>query len=83
MKDFFFNFFFLFQPHPQHIDVPRPGTESKLQLQPTPQLWQHWILIPAHQAGEHTAPPRRQAGSLTHRTIAGTPKRFFFFFDKL
>ena len=29
---------------PWHIEVPGPGTEFKLQLWPTPQLWQHQIL---------------------------------------
>lgn len=24
-------FFFLFQPHPRHMEVPSPGTESELQ----------------------------------------------------
>ena len=32
--------------HPWTIEVPRPGTESKLQLRPTPQPWQCGILNP-------------------------------------
>ena len=31
-------------PHQQHMEVPGSGIESKLQLQPTLQLWQHRIL---------------------------------------
>ena len=44
--------FFLFQ---QHMEVPRPGVKSKPHLQPTPQLWQHWILNPPCQAGDQTS----------------------------
>ena len=39
---FFFFFMAVFETH----RIPQPGTESKLQLQPTPQLLQGWILIP-------------------------------------
>ena len=28
------------------MEVPRPGVESELQLQSTPQLWQCWIFLP-------------------------------------
>ena len=38
-----FFFFFLFMLHLQHREVPGPGVESKLQLGPVPQPWQHWI----------------------------------------
>ena len=42
---FIFCFFGFFkQPHLQHMEVLRPGAESEPQLQPTPQLWQCWIL---------------------------------------
>ena len=41
---FFCLFVFLFQLHPWHMEIPRLGTESKLQLPPTPQLWQCQIL---------------------------------------
>ena len=34
----FIYLFFLFQPHLKPMEVPRSGTDSKLQLQPTPQL---------------------------------------------
>ena len=40
-------FFFFFWPHPRHVEVPGPGIEPALQLQPVPQLQgQHWILVP-------------------------------------
>ena len=38
------NIFFLMWLNPQHIEVPRPGTESEQQLWLTQKLWQHWIL---------------------------------------
>ena len=45
-------FFFLFSwPHPQHTEVPGPGIQSKLQLQPMPWLLQHWILNLLHRRG--------------------------------
>ena len=37
-------FFFFLWPHPQHMEVSRPGIEPELQLQPMLQLQQHWIL---------------------------------------
>ena len=40
--------FFIFWPHLQHMEVPRPGTEPKPHLQSTPQLWQqltHYITV--------------------------------------
>ena len=33
---------FIFWPCPQHIEVPRQGIKPMLQLQPVPQLRQHW-----------------------------------------
>ena len=33
-----------FWPHPWHMEVPRPGMEYKLLLQPNPQLWKFGIL---------------------------------------
>ena len=35
---------FFFFGHPTADGVPGPGIRPKLQLQPTPQLWKHWIL---------------------------------------
>ena len=40
----FFAFFLLFQPHPWHMEVPGPETESEPQLQPTWQQRQCQIL---------------------------------------
>ena len=37
-----------FGPPPWHMGVPGPGIESELELQPAPQLQQHWILNPLH-----------------------------------
>ena len=34
----FFFFLYFLGPHPRHMEVPRLGVESELQLQPTPQL---------------------------------------------
>ena len=42
-----------------------------------PQLQQCWILNPLHLAGINTALPQRQAGSLTHYAMVGTPTYFF------
>ena len=36
--------FFNLWSHSRHRECPGPGIESMLQLQPMPQLWQHWIL---------------------------------------
>ena len=43
-----------FLPHPQHMELPRPGTEHKLQVQPTPLMRQHQILNPLLLAGDLT-----------------------------
>ena len=65
-----FFFFFLFKVHFQHMDVPRLGVKSELQL-PTyttatttqslscicdlcHSLWQHWILNPLSKANNGT-----------------------------
>ena len=58
------------------MEVPRPGIESKPELQSVPQLWQYKIFNPLHQArlGIKLVPPQRQAGLLTHCNVAGTPK---------
>ena len=49
-----FSFSFL-QPHPRHMEVPSPGMESKLELQPTPQLQQQRILNPLCWARDQTS----------------------------
>ena len=38
---FFFLFFLFLGPHLRHMEVPRPGVEWELQLEPTPLPWQH------------------------------------------
>ena len=45
------SFFFLFQLHPLHMEVPGWGMESEPRLQPTPQLQQCQILNPVHHSG--------------------------------
>ena len=52
-------FVFLFQPPLQHMEVPRPGVQSKLDLRPIPQLQQPAELV------IEPVPPQRQARSLT------------------
>lgn len=42
------SFIYFLWPCPQHMDVPRPGIESELQLQPTPQVQQCQILNPLY-----------------------------------
>ena len=51
---FLFFFFFVFLwPHLCHMEVPRLGVKSELQLRPTPQPWPHQI----------------QAASVTYTTV--------------
>ena len=67
--------FFLFQLCPQNVRVMGPGTESKPELRPAPQLQPCRILNPLCRAGDWTASPTQwQAASLTHCATAGTPK---------
>ena len=85
--------FFFFQPHLWHMEIPKPGIKSKLQLQPS--LGQHWILNSlcwGWGQGSKQHCHRDNARSLTHWATAGTPKwfmsnlleqrflRFLFFF---
>ena len=42
----FNHFLKILWPHPQHMEVPGPGTKSEPLLWPTLQLWQCWILRP-------------------------------------
>ena len=49
-----FCFVFLSWLHPQHMEIPGPGTESEPHLQPMPQLQQHRILNPLCQARDQT-----------------------------
>ena len=72
-------------PYPWYKEVPRPGSESKPQLKPKPQLQQHWIFNPSSQARDQTlassATQAAAAGFLTHCAIAGTPLCMKFFFS--
>ena len=61
-----FCFFFL-QMYLQHMEVPRPGVELELQLQPMPQLWQHLI----HAVSVTCATACDNAASLIHRVRPG------------
>ena len=52
--------FFLYLPHPRHMEFPRPGIESEPQLQPTPQLQQCQILLtPCAKPGSEPTPPQQ------------------------
>ena len=74
---FLFSFFLFFFKwlHPWHVEVPRPGIESKPQLQPTPQLRQSWILNPLCWPGDWTctsaATVATAFGFLAHCATAG------------
>ena len=64
---------FFFKLHPRHVEVPRPGTRSKPQLQSMPQLQQCQILNPLCWAADQTVastetsqivnPPRHSGNS--------------------
>ena len=55
-----FLFFFGFWLHLQHMEVLRPRSESKLHLQPMPQLQQHRSLTYCARLGVEPATPQRQ-----------------------
>ena len=66
-------FFFFLWPHPWHMEVPRPGTESKLQLRARPQCGN--IRSLSHSTGpgtEPTIPQRQPDGSLIPCAIVET-----------
>ena len=79
---FIYLFIFIFTTHQQHTEVPRPGTESELQLWPMPQPLQCQILNPLRQAGDWTcASTAIQTATIkfsTHCTTVGTQKTFLF-----
>ena len=62
----------LLWPHPQHMEVPRPGVGSELQLWPTPDI----SFNPLHWAGDQTcwfhATQAAAVRFLTRFTAAGT-----------
>ena len=45
--------------HLYHMEVPRPGIESQLQLQPMPQLQQCWIFNHCAWPGIESVPPQK------------------------
>ena len=71
-------FFFLFQPHPRHMEVPGPVVASKPELRPTPQPQQPWILNPQCWGRIKPTPPQRQTRPLTHGATTGTPRILYF-----
>ena len=67
--------FFFFGCTHSTWNFPGPGTESKLQLQPMPQLQQCQMLNSVYWAGDQTHAAAETTGSPTYCTIAGTPTR--------
>ena len=68
--------FLFFWLHLQHMEVPRPGNESELQLQPTPQLQQCHIVKPLYRAGDQThasAMTQAHASAMTQATTETMP----------
>ena len=59
------------------MEVPGPGIESELQMQPTPQLWQRQILNSLRWARDQTRTSMvtltAAVAFLTHSTTMGTP----------
>ena len=68
---FFFSFLF---GHPMAYAVPGPGIRTELQLQPTPQLQQRWILNPLCRARDRICVPAQQRGCQSHWATARTPR---------
>ena len=58
--------------------VPGPRIGSNPQLQPKPQLWQHWFLNPLCQARDQTCVPVLPRCHLSHCVTVGTPVSCFF-----
>ena len=89
---FFFSFFFL-RPHPQHMEVPRLGVESDLQLPATVTAiatqylsrvcnllhssWQHQISYPLSKARDRTCILMGTGQIRFCCTITGIPQKFF------
>ena len=66
---------FYFWLHLQHMDVPRPGSKSKPQLQPKPQLCQWLILNPLCQLGIELTLPQRQRRILNPLCYSGNSNK--------
>ena len=94
---FFFFFFCFLRLHPRHMEVPRLGVESELQLPAyttataTPDLswvcdlhrssWQRRILNPLSGARDQTWNLKVPSQICFHCTKTGTPGFFFLFFS--
>ena len=73
----------IFWPHLWHMEVPRPGTESKLKQQPTPR-WSNAGSL-THSTGLEMKPATQQrptfcrdsTGSLSNCATVGTPSGLF------
>ena len=64
--------------HSWYMQVPRPGVESELQVEPTPQLQQSQILNPLHWAGDQTHASQRH-GHVTHCATGEPPEIYTYF----
>ena len=76
-----FTFLKILWPHLWHVEVPRPGVESKPKLQPTQQLWQQQILNPLHYVRDRTCTSTSTQVAtirfLTYCTMAATHTFYF------
>ena len=77
----YIQFFFLFlHLHLWHMEVPRLGVKSELQLGPVPQPWQHWIINTlSHARDQNPYPHRGNIRSLLCRFTSGIPKYAYFY----
>lgn len=76
---FLFVCLFVFMAAPRHMGIPRPGIESKWQLQPLSQLQQHRILNPLGQIRASAVTQADAVRFLTYDAAAGTLERQKFF----
>lgn len=74
----FFFFFFLFLLSPWHIEVPRLGIKSKLELDPCHSSSNVGSLTHCTGLWIKLEPLQRQVGSLTHCATVGTPAASFY-----
>ena len=77
---YIFNFFLFLHLHLWHMEVPRLGVKSELQLGPVPQPWQHWIINTlSHARDQNPYPHRGNIRSLLCRFTSGIPKYAYFY----
>ena len=69
-------YIFFFLNHPEAYGVQEPGSQSELQLQPTPQLWQCQILNRLCQARARTCSLVLQRHGQSCCAIVGTPNKY-------